>query len=242
MNGGTDGSLVVLIVDDDPVCRLFCARALASAGYQTITAGDGFTAIEKAVERKPGVILLDMHLPAMSGIRTVRSLLNCWPEAKGNVRIIGLSGDDSGNTHAAMQRAGFTTVLRKPFRRKALLNAVGTGGNDRPDERDYPRGHQCDFGPDSEVLACGRLQAAFRNELLTQIPTLDHSITSLDWRQAGEILHRLSGAAALAGHATLSGCGRRLLQQLQRPWRSRRLAQAYLEFLRQATGILNGWF
>jgi HPt (histidine-containing phosphotransfer) domain-containing protein len=71
-------------------------------------------------------------------------------------------------------------------------------------------------------------------ELNQQLGELDQLITALDWTRAAEKLHRLCGAAALAGFTALAGKCRALLRQLSRPQDIALLSQTYLEFLHQA--------
>lgn len=57
----------ILLVEDSKFLRLATERALARAGYETISAGDGEEGLRLAREQKPNLILLDMLLPKMSG-------------------------------------------------------------------------------------------------------------------------------------------------------------------------------
>jgi CheY-like chemotaxis protein len=64
----------ILLVDDSKFLRMATERALARAGYVVITASDGPKAIERAKSDKPGVILLDMLLPGMTGPDVLKAL------------------------------------------------------------------------------------------------------------------------------------------------------------------------
>jgi CheY-like chemotaxis protein len=57
----------ILLVEDSKFLRIANERALARAGYDVITAGDGEEALKMARESSPDIILLDMLLPKMSG-------------------------------------------------------------------------------------------------------------------------------------------------------------------------------
>ena len=82
-----------------------------------------------------------------------------------------------------------------------------------------------------------QLQSIFRMELNQQLIELDRCFTSLNWARAAETLHRLSGAAALAGFSAFAGNGRLLLRQLSEPEDFALLSQTYLEFLHQANEL-----
>lgn len=57
----------ILLVEDSKFLRLATERALARAGYEVSSAGDGEEAVRMAGEQLPDLILLDMLLPKLSG-------------------------------------------------------------------------------------------------------------------------------------------------------------------------------
>ncbi|HEY2113485.1 MAG TPA: response regulator [Candidatus Angelobacter sp.] len=64
----------ILLVEDSKFLRLATERALARAGYEMSTAGDGEEALRLARETMPDLILLDMLLPKMSGPEVLGAL------------------------------------------------------------------------------------------------------------------------------------------------------------------------
>jgi two-component system KDP operon response regulator KdpE len=62
----------VLVVEDDEETRRVLMRALAARGYRTVEAPDGRTALERWETSRPDIVLLDLGLPDMEGIRLVR--------------------------------------------------------------------------------------------------------------------------------------------------------------------------
>ena len=56
----------ILVVDDCKSVRVSVERLLADAGYQVITAADGFEAIEK-LEHSPDLLILDIQMPGLDG-------------------------------------------------------------------------------------------------------------------------------------------------------------------------------
>src|SRR5215472_7118269 len=78
----------VLVVDDHPMWRQSVAAGLEEAGCPVAgTAGDGAQALRVAVATRPEVVLLDLHLPDLSGAEVIRRLLAADPE----IRIVVLS-------------------------------------------------------------------------------------------------------------------------------------------------------
>lgn len=56
-----------LIVEDDPTLSTIFSQALQAAGYETAVALDGLSALAYLKESTPDVIILDLHLPGVSG-------------------------------------------------------------------------------------------------------------------------------------------------------------------------------
>lgn len=66
--------LSILIVDDEPRIRLALEYNLQQDGYEVYTAENGLEGLEKAAEKKPGLILLDWMMPVLDGMEVLRNL------------------------------------------------------------------------------------------------------------------------------------------------------------------------
>lgn len=64
----------VLVVDDQPGIRRLLMEVLTEEGYNVDTAANGYECIQKAKELKPHLVLMDMKMPGMDGIETLREL------------------------------------------------------------------------------------------------------------------------------------------------------------------------
>ncbi|RIK62217.1 MAG: DNA-binding response regulator [Planctomycetota bacterium] len=64
----------ILVVEDDPSIQRGLELNLQVEGYSVFTAADGETGLQKAIEHKPDVILLDVMLPKLSGFDLCRQL------------------------------------------------------------------------------------------------------------------------------------------------------------------------
>jgi two-component system, OmpR family, alkaline phosphatase synthesis response regulator PhoP len=60
----------ILIVDDEPDIREFISYNLTRKGYAVVTAPDGKTGFDLAVEHRPHLIILDILMPVMNGYET----------------------------------------------------------------------------------------------------------------------------------------------------------------------------
>jgi two-component system response regulator (stage 0 sporulation protein F) len=70
----SNSEYTVLVVDDQPGIRRLLMEVLAEEGYMVHTAANGYEGIQKAKDLKPALILMDMKMPGMDGIETLREL------------------------------------------------------------------------------------------------------------------------------------------------------------------------
>jgi DNA-binding NarL/FixJ family response regulator len=116
-----DHPVRVLIVDDHPIWRNGAARDLAEAGYEVVgTAGDGAQALRVAAATRPEVIVLDLHLPDMSGAEVTRRLLTASPE----VRVLMLSASGERQDVLDAVTAGASGYVLKSAQLAELVAAV----------------------------------------------------------------------------------------------------------------------
>jgi CheY-like chemotaxis protein len=64
----------ILIVDDDPDCVELLSIHLLKRGHVVVSAKDGPEALERASWERPGLILLDLRMPSVDGIRVIEIL------------------------------------------------------------------------------------------------------------------------------------------------------------------------
>jgi DNA-binding NarL/FixJ family response regulator len=74
--------LRVLLVDDHTFFRAGLRNMLADEGFEVAEAMSGAQALDIVVQRAPDVVLMDLHMPGMSGIEATRRLLEVAPEAR----------------------------------------------------------------------------------------------------------------------------------------------------------------
>jgi DNA-binding response OmpR family regulator len=64
----------VLVVDDDPDVARFVEVNLRSAGYEVTVASNGEEGLEKAIELRPDLVLLDVMMPKLDGFEVAQRL------------------------------------------------------------------------------------------------------------------------------------------------------------------------
>ena len=102
----------VLVVDDAPDLTRLYQRLLNQKGFDTVTAGDGASALQLAETAKPEVVLLDINLPDTSGLDLIK-VMKAVPGLD-KARYIALSGHSSSADERSSLAAGFDHHLVKP--------------------------------------------------------------------------------------------------------------------------------
>jgi len=113
---------VVDIVDDDESVRRALWRLLNSVGVRSRTYGSARSYLDSADLESADCLLLDLHLPGMSGIE----LLEHLSEAAPNLLVICMTGRDEPEAEQRLAAVGITGCLRKPFDQAELFAALAT--------------------------------------------------------------------------------------------------------------------
>ena len=112
----------ILIVDDDEGIRFLLKAFLDRRGFDSLTAGSGEEALEIVRKEHPRMILLDVMMPGMDGILTLKKILEIDPQA-GVVMATGLQDEDL--IREAAHLGAYASVF-KPFDLKYLELVVLT--------------------------------------------------------------------------------------------------------------------
>lgn len=108
-------------VEDDPELLEVVPRLLASEGYEVDSWSRGEEAVETLAKDPPDVLLLDIHLPGMSGWELLERLRDGGVEPPA-VALTAHAGP--GVDRSAREALGLSSVVSKPFRVDDLLEAI----------------------------------------------------------------------------------------------------------------------
>jgi CheY-like chemotaxis protein len=114
-------ALRVLGVEDNPFGRVVLNTILTELGHQAEFIGRGEAATERIAQGGFDAVLLDMVLPGIDGIETIKRIRSMAAPA-GRIAIIGVSG--RGDDDAAARAAGADAFLVKPVSPRALATAL----------------------------------------------------------------------------------------------------------------------
>jgi CheY-like chemotaxis protein len=111
----------VLVVEDDPSVRGLLDTLLTTEGYRVTTASDGIAALSKAAAHRPAVILLDIVMPDLGGLRVLEEMKDN-PTLSG-VPVLVLTGRLEA-IGALQDQLGYDRVFSKPFGVENLLARI----------------------------------------------------------------------------------------------------------------------
>lgn len=108
-SGSTTGA-TILVIDDEPQIRRAVRNALAESADRVIEAATGSEGIDAAAAERPALVVLDLGLPDMDGVRVCRELRK-WSSAP----ILVLSARHTEHEKVNLLDAGADDFITKPF-------------------------------------------------------------------------------------------------------------------------------
>jgi two-component system, OmpR family, response regulator VicR len=136
----------VLVVDDEPGIVDVLTFALEEAGFQTLVATDGSTALRMALTESPALVLLDIMLPGLDGLTVCREI-----RAVSDMPIILLTAKGAESDRIAGLELHADDYVVKPFSVRELMARIRTILRRSASETSTPP-------PSTETITVGLLQ------------------------------------------------------------------------------------
>ena len=122
MTAPLTGSERILVVDDEPDIVALVSYHLAKAGYRVTTASSGTDALALARQERPGLVVLDLMLPGMSGYEVLEALRG--DESTRDVAVLMLTARKEEPDRIRGLSLGADDYLTKPFSPQELVLRV----------------------------------------------------------------------------------------------------------------------
>src|ERR671914_500584 len=113
----------VLVVDDEEIMRDVLETLLSAEGYRVDLAKTGEEGLEVYGRRPYDVVLLDVSMPGMGGLRTLEEILKVDAEAV----VIMITAYATFDTAIAAWQRGAFNCIRKPFDNREILKLIAAG-------------------------------------------------------------------------------------------------------------------
>ncbi|MGD0774832.1 MAG: response regulator [Candidatus Solibacter sp.] len=113
----------VVVIDDDYAMRLSCCKILSKMGFRVEAFEDGTFGLEGVVRLKPGLMVVDLKMPGMSGIEVISRVHEMDPQ----ITIVVITGYATIDTAVEAMKCGAYDFLPKPFSPDELRLIVNRG-------------------------------------------------------------------------------------------------------------------
>jgi len=114
-------ALLLAVVDNDADVRVALSRLVSSAGFEVETFASGAEFLHSIEDHEPDCLVLDLHMPEMSGFDVQEALAI----ARVAVPVVVITGHDTPESRRRALRLGAKAYLCKPVNDEALLAAIG---------------------------------------------------------------------------------------------------------------------
>jgi two-component system, cell cycle sensor histidine kinase and response regulator CckA len=114
------GSESILIVDDEIDALRMSKKILQKNGYTVVTAKRGEEGIIKYSQNSPDLVLLDIGMPGIGGIKALQKLMGI----DSNVKVVMVSGYSEKISGEEVRKLGAKAFLQKPYHITELLNTI----------------------------------------------------------------------------------------------------------------------
>ena len=115
-------SFTIMVIDDEEIVRDLVAELLQMSGHRVIAVPGGEDALAMVRAAQPNLILVDYHMPGMTGLEVVRRLKA--DDETSRIPVVAMTSA-TGRDANELSRAGCIAFIPKPFEPTAFRHLVG---------------------------------------------------------------------------------------------------------------------
>lgn len=175
----------ILVVDDEPDILEFLKYNLEKAGYVTVVANNGKSALQVAKQEVPDLILLDIMMPGMDGVETCYELRKI--HSLNNTLITFLTARSEEYSEIAGLEAGADDYIQKPIRPRLLLSRIKALLRRKRTDDSKPATNLLEFG--HLTIDMDKMVAVLKGEEIT-LAKKEYEILALLANQPGKVYSR----------------------------------------------------
>ncbi len=184
----------ILVIDDADVIRNSLKKFLSDYNIEVFTSNDGLEGLQRAVEYKPQLIILDLMMPNLDGIRMLR-VLKVLEDVK-QIPVIVITGHTNKENVIAATEAGAEKIVSKPLSKESMIRAI----DDVLGKSFLVSTKKLTHYSSSEKEQLAReLKRYFVNSLVTKKDSIRQYINARNRELLKLVIHELKGSAGTAG-------------------------------------------
>jgi len=197
----------ILLADDQKEIRLLAVNQLERDGHSVVAVSDGSEALAEFDRTSFDVLLLDEHMPTMSGVEVLHAVRGT---EKGRRQLtVAVTGYNTEEDRRRLLREGFDAVIGKPFRldrldallRDILNSRASATGSLQPRQDTAPQTIDADLlhsvGGDPKLLL--RMIRTFLHETPKRLTLMESAIRLKRADKLASLAHALKGSVAIFG-------------------------------------------
>ncbi len=210
-------NIKILVVDDSDIILNSIKEYLKEFSAEIITCSDGMEGIKNVVELKPDVIILDIMMPNIDGLKMLK-LIKSIKEFVG-IPVLIISGATNKTNVTTALEIGASKVLSKPLRKQEVINSIreilGYGLRQNHNAAVY---NEMEFD-DEEIT--GRLTGLFFKRYSGKKRKIMEYLDKKDSKNLFFHIHDLKGTGEMIGYpavSSISGEIEKLIQSKEKNW------------------------
>jgi signal transduction histidine kinase/DNA-binding response OmpR family regulator len=216
-------SLRILLAEDNPVNQQVLTLLLEKTGHQVRAVGNGREALEALENEKFDLVLMDVQMPEMDGLRATRLLRAREKAIGGRVPVVAVTANMLDGERQRCLTAGMDDYLAKPIRKDELLATIHrvVGQPPPPPESteqmrsEGPAWLSLLRGQHLDETAIASLARTFMETAPARLSTLRQAVADADAARVETTAHTLKGSLAIFA-ARAAGEAAACLEQLGR--------------------------
>ncbi|MDZ7741138.1 MAG: ATP-binding protein [Bacteroidota bacterium] len=203
----------ILLVDDDELNRLLAKTIFDEWNIEYALAEDGFRALDIFEKKKFDIILMDIHMPGMSGMEVTQRIRKLQKMNKNELYILAVTANVIEKDLKKFMEAGMDGYLLKPFKEGELFDTIVRFIYDESVTQEYIEKHRTvepseDAGPketnqdaynlDDLRGTTGGNESFFNTMINTfvsntesNLKMMQHFLHKEDWKNIGEMAHKM---------------------------------------------------
>ncbi|MBR1854646.1 MAG: EAL domain-containing protein [Lachnospiraceae bacterium] len=205
----------ILVVDDTPLNLVVVREFLKRTQIQIDTVSSGRECLERVVQEKYDVILLDYRMPEMDGIETLKKLKAMPVHLNSQTPVVALTANAISGARERFLKDGFDDYMTKPIdavKLEEMLLMYLPSDKIRRSSDMGSQGNQQNPGLDREqgIRNCGSegtyqvVLKAFRDDIADKSANLQKAYDKKDWQRYAVEVHAIKSSARMIGADELS--------------------------------------
>ena len=194
-----DNKITVLVVDDSDIIRNSLRNFFSEYNLDVITCLNGLEGIQKAIEHKPCLIILDLLMPNFDGIKMLQ-VIKVIEDLK-RIPVIVISGNTNRSNVLASLEAGADRVISKPLQKDVIIKNI----NEVLGKEFLLEAKKNNYVPEIDQ---NEMLTQFRKFFLNSFPMKKNAIASAvsakNKVRLKSVVHEIKGSGSTIGYPELS--------------------------------------